>query len=445
MKTYADSASCTSGVPRPRRPIGLSVGLGLLLSLCLACSPPEDAAPDGATMGVEDGATMGGDDGGATTCGDALCEGTETCASCAEDCGECPDEPICGDARCDPTETCEDCAEDCGACPPSPEPYTHAALLARRSGFAAMVTGAGADADTDATRHVWVTSTSDAGPGSLREALSVAGRWVRFDDSLGPEPTITLTSGPIVPAADITLDGRGKHVTIMSSHTQTVFDIENDNQIFVNLEVVIDARDQNPQADCFNINGGGGDPVDDVWINHVTMSGARDKRVGVPFGADVTIDWCHMFGGTGHGVLVGCMSCSRPEVSFTTMHHNYMHDLPDRYPRVSDGHHVHAYNNVSANWAYYAMGAVRDGELVAENNWFTPGGDDTAIKASEGAHARGIVRATGNVLNGGTEEQNAPARAFTPPYAYDLDVADPSARERVVAEAGWQPASFWDR
>ena len=51
------------------------------------------------------------------TCGDGMCNGTETCTNCARDCGACP--PSCGDGMCNGTETCTSCARDCGACPPS--------------------------------------------------------------------------------------------------------------------------------------------------------------------------------------------------------------------------------------------------------------------------------------------------------------------------------------
>jgi cysteine-rich repeat protein len=46
------------------------------------------------------------------SCGDAACNGQETCASCPEDCGQC-----CGDAACDQaTESCQSCPADCGQC-----------------------------------------------------------------------------------------------------------------------------------------------------------------------------------------------------------------------------------------------------------------------------------------------------------------------------------------
>jgi hypothetical protein len=47
-------------------------------------------------------------------CGDGFCAWTETCSTCAADCGVCP---YCGDGTCDATEACSTCAADCGGCP----------------------------------------------------------------------------------------------------------------------------------------------------------------------------------------------------------------------------------------------------------------------------------------------------------------------------------------
>jgi hypothetical protein len=48
-----------------------------------------------------------------TTCGDGSCVGTETCSSCSADCGSC-----CGDGICNSTigETCSSCVADCKKC-----------------------------------------------------------------------------------------------------------------------------------------------------------------------------------------------------------------------------------------------------------------------------------------------------------------------------------------
>lgn len=51
---------------------------------------------------------------GASVCGDAICNGSETCSICPGDCGSCP--AVCGDFSCDENETCSTCFEDCGTC-----------------------------------------------------------------------------------------------------------------------------------------------------------------------------------------------------------------------------------------------------------------------------------------------------------------------------------------
>ena len=48
------------------------------------------------------------------SCGDGLCDATEDCTGCPEDCGVCP--LLCGDGICSPGETCAGCAADCGVC-----------------------------------------------------------------------------------------------------------------------------------------------------------------------------------------------------------------------------------------------------------------------------------------------------------------------------------------
>jgi len=51
----------------------------------------------------------------ADTCGDDVCGASETCETCAQDCGVC-NEPTCGDDACNGDETCATCAADCGDC-----------------------------------------------------------------------------------------------------------------------------------------------------------------------------------------------------------------------------------------------------------------------------------------------------------------------------------------
>lgn len=53
-----------------------------------------------------------------TYCGDAACNGGETCSSCVADCGICV--PACGDGTCNGSESCSSCPADCGTCSTGP-------------------------------------------------------------------------------------------------------------------------------------------------------------------------------------------------------------------------------------------------------------------------------------------------------------------------------------
>lgn len=46
-------------------------------------------------------------------CGDGMCNASEGCSSCPQDCGDCP---VCGDGLCDAGEACSSCPQDCGEC-----------------------------------------------------------------------------------------------------------------------------------------------------------------------------------------------------------------------------------------------------------------------------------------------------------------------------------------
>lgn len=74
------------------------------------CAP---TCGDGSCDGDESCATCAADCGGCPACGDGGCNGGESCASCSEDCGVCAG---CGDGACGDGETCQGCAADCGPC-----------------------------------------------------------------------------------------------------------------------------------------------------------------------------------------------------------------------------------------------------------------------------------------------------------------------------------------
>lgn len=50
------------------------------------------------------------------SCGNGICDGSESCGDCASDCGTCSDWPVCGDEMCTGFESCLTCSSDCGNC-----------------------------------------------------------------------------------------------------------------------------------------------------------------------------------------------------------------------------------------------------------------------------------------------------------------------------------------
>ena len=88
----------------------ISAGQAVQVSLTGLKATDADANP--LTMTFTDGLLVTSDAGGDPFCGDQVCNGAETCTTCAADCGDC-----CGDGVCKNGETCTTCAADCGVCP----------------------------------------------------------------------------------------------------------------------------------------------------------------------------------------------------------------------------------------------------------------------------------------------------------------------------------------
>lgn len=75
------------------------------------CSPPGSQVYTCIETVVSNCCSPGG---GTNSCGDGVCNGTETCSSCESDCQACPE--YCGDGTCNNGELCSTCATDCGSC-----------------------------------------------------------------------------------------------------------------------------------------------------------------------------------------------------------------------------------------------------------------------------------------------------------------------------------------
>jgi len=54
-------------------------------------------------------------------CGNKICDESENCTTCPQDCGAC--EIVCGNGKCEKGETCNNCPVDCGGCGGIPDAY----------------------------------------------------------------------------------------------------------------------------------------------------------------------------------------------------------------------------------------------------------------------------------------------------------------------------------
>lgn len=77
------------------------------------CPATGPSCGDATCNGAETCSTCPADCGSCSTCGNGTCGSGESCSSCPADCGACAS---CGDGTCNGTETCSTCAADCGTC-----------------------------------------------------------------------------------------------------------------------------------------------------------------------------------------------------------------------------------------------------------------------------------------------------------------------------------------
>jgi hypothetical protein len=117
-------------------------------------------------------------------CGDGTCNTSETCTSCPGDCGACP--ARCGDGTCNTSETCTTCPTDCGACPVDP-----CASAGTICSTCALLAGSGCGWCSNASRCV--TGTSSGPSSTVAGCSATAGTWVRSTSSCGgttADPTV---------------------------------------------------------------------------------------------------------------------------------------------------------------------------------------------------------------------------------------------------------------
>jgi pectate lyase len=286
----------------------------------------------------------------------------------------------------------------------------------------------------------WVTTLEDSGPGSLRDGAERAGPlWIRFQVS----GEIRLREDIMV-ASDKTIDGRGASVTITRKGLR-LHGVSN-----VILENLRFRNGRGDTTDAIQIANGS----HDVWVDHCDLGGYPDGLVDITGGAtDVTVSWSafsHITPPDNNGKTMlingeaadGESATARPRV---TLHHNYFDATIQRNPKLRHGL-VHAYNNYLRKWGSYGMAAEDGGELYSEANIFEAGDSKRALSTSPvgSGGTEGYARSLNNfLLNDASAPSNRPNDVFdlSDYYSVEVESADLTLRDRIVAGAGQQDTS----
>lgn len=364
-------------------------------------------------------------------------------------------------------------------CPTPASPTGRELLLGEIDGYAAEVgtTGAG----TDGPVYV-VTSTEDAGAGSLREGLEMGGQWVVFDPAVFPvdvETTISLNSAIHV-ASDTTLDGRCANVRLTpTSRADGALFVGRfgesgvENVVLHNVRIgPIPGRGGEQSGDGIRIVWGS----DRFYVSHVDVVAANDEALEITRGDQGpmrgTIAYSR-FTDTTKAILIGDQTNNVEKQGgwspgqhriHVTMHHNWMHSNGIRNPLVTDST-AHLYNNYVS--AYGIDGNERGsagqefgGEawVWTEGNVIEPPEDGAlcGIKVvdygSLGVTGTTHITAQSNVFRSGSHfcsfRESDPTVPRSVPYSYDLTEPGDDGAALVdlltndpTNRAGWVAAS----
>lgn len=285
----------------------------------------------------------------------------------------------------------------------------------------------------------WVRNLNDAGAESLRACAESTGpKWIRFAVS----GTITLNS-MINVKSDKTIDGRGANIRI-TKYGLKLITVSNVIISNVKIENLSNSQPVDNFGDAIQIRYG----TRDVWIDHVSMAGARDELLEIGHDSRaITVSW-NRFSNSGFGMIVGLApSQTESKVTTVTMHHNLFSGLNERAPRLRYGK-VHAYNNYFYDWGAYSIGSSQLGQVNSQNNVFESVSSKSAIITQTGGSGglgtdpqRGFAKSTGDLLlNGAQIDQNGASQVFDPNtyYTYTLDQADNALTDKIRGGTGWQ-------
>jgi Abnormal spindle-like microcephaly-assoc'd, ASPM-SPD-2-Hydin len=224
-----------------------------------------------------------------------------------------------------------------------------------------------------------VTNTNDSGAGSLRSALSSAANGDKINFVV--TGTITLTSGELVIAANVTINGPGVAKLAISGNNQfTVFQVDSGvTAASISYVTIEDGYDDSAAG------GGGINNQGALTLNHVVLSDNTENAVastggGISNKGTLTVNNCTLSGNSGEGD--GDIGGAIYNAGTLTVHHSV---LSGNFAWVFGGG---IYNSGTLTVSYSTLG----------NGTGSPGGSGSDIYNT----STGTLILSHSTLSGGT-------------------------------------------
>jgi pectate lyase len=295
----------------------------------------------------------------------------------------------------------------------------------------------GFGADTQGGEHgtpYAVTSLADAGPGTLRDAISQSDRRITFEVGGTIEVQTTLR----VTGQNITIDGGGAPspgITITAAHSgvySSLLDIRGAHDVIIRDIRVQDAPDPS-LGDNLRIWDG----AYNIVVDHCSFRRGGDGCLDISDGANnITVQWC-IIAETVKNSLI------RTDVSNLSIHHNlYVHG-EERNPQLDDATGVDFVNNIIYGWGGNYGTRIRNGASAnLVGNYYIPGPGSDASDAVVLVGDAGPVYMSGNNLPPQCPASStAGARLPAPPVA---EMTPAEALIEVLESAGARPRDDQD-
>jgi pectate lyase len=237
-------------------------------------------------------------------------------------------------------------------------------------GYGAVTKGAASAPGGATTYHV--TSLSDSGAGTLRDAISKSGRRIVFDKG----GTITLKTDLVLKQPYLTIDG-----TTAPGITIRKTTISNGEVIIAGTHDIIvtglrfhglfkqGAPNQNNAATIAIDGDANPDHVAKrIILDHLTSRNATDGGPDI-WGEvqDVTVSWC-LFFYNWHPTTISHYPAPYQVRQRISMHHNVYAKNGERNPQIrADVRQLDHVNNVIYDWGYYSTGNFGYGIRIKNN------------------------------------------------------------------------------